>query len=198
MQEMQVWPLGREDPLQEAMATHSTTLTWKIPSTGEPGKSQWDWAIVPGVAKSQTWLSNWACTTLEMPFLLFSSFSPPFKTHFILQGSGTRFSSCFSLWASLPMLTHGMQLPYSFGPCLHCLRPYLELLFYPSHHFLTCCLLLQTRLWLPEGQRWNVSSFLCIFHNLTLQCNIHSLSTCQILCSSLGKLSQLNNQEVLA
>ena len=128
----------------------------------------------------------------------FSSFSPPFKTHFILQGSVTGFSSCFSLWASLPMLTHSMQLPYSFGPCLPCLRPYLELLFYPSHHFLTCCLLLPTRLWLPEGQRWNVSSFLCIFHNLTLQCNRHSVSTCQILCSSLGKLSQLNNQDVLA
>ena len=36
MQEMQVWPLGWEDPLEEEMTTHSSVLSWKIPWTGEP------------------------------------------------------------------------------------------------------------------------------------------------------------------
>ena len=46
MREIQVRSLGREDPLENAMATHSSTLTWKIPLTEEPGRLQsihpWD------------------------------------------------------------------------------------------------------------------------------------------------------------
>ena len=37
MREMQVWSMGREDPLEEEMATHSSILTWKISWTEEPG-----------------------------------------------------------------------------------------------------------------------------------------------------------------
>ena len=37
---MQVVSLGREDPLEEEMAAHSSTLTWKIPWTEEPGGLQ--------------------------------------------------------------------------------------------------------------------------------------------------------------
>ena len=40
MQETQVLPLGQEDPLEKEMATHSSTLTWKIPWTEEPGRLQ--------------------------------------------------------------------------------------------------------------------------------------------------------------
>ena len=32
-----VQSLGGEDPLEEEMATHSSTLAWKIPWTEEPG-----------------------------------------------------------------------------------------------------------------------------------------------------------------
>ena len=32
--------LGREDPLEKEMATHSGTLAWKIPWTEEPGRLQ--------------------------------------------------------------------------------------------------------------------------------------------------------------
>ena len=39
-QEMQVHPLGREDPLEKEMAPHSSTLAWKIPWTEEPGRLQ--------------------------------------------------------------------------------------------------------------------------------------------------------------
>ena len=37
MLETQVQFLGREDPLEKEMATHSSTLAWKIPWTEEPG-----------------------------------------------------------------------------------------------------------------------------------------------------------------
>ena len=40
MQEMQVQSLGRDDPLEKEMATHSRTLAWKIPWTEEPGRLQ--------------------------------------------------------------------------------------------------------------------------------------------------------------
>ena len=32
--------LGQEDPLEKEMATHSSTLAWKIPWTEEPGRLQ--------------------------------------------------------------------------------------------------------------------------------------------------------------
>ena len=40
MQETQVQFLGREDPLEKEMATHSSILTWRIPWTEEPGRLQ--------------------------------------------------------------------------------------------------------------------------------------------------------------
>ena len=42
LQEMQVRSLGREDPLEEEIATHSSILAWRIP-----------WTEEFGVAKSQ-------------------------------------------------------------------------------------------------------------------------------------------------
>ena len=51
MWETQVRSLGWEDPLEKEMATHSSTLVWKIPRMEEPGG-------VHGVAKSQTQQSN--------------------------------------------------------------------------------------------------------------------------------------------
>ena len=40
MRETQVRSLGREDPLEKEMATHSSTLAWKIPWTEEPVRLQ--------------------------------------------------------------------------------------------------------------------------------------------------------------
>ena len=40
MWETQVRSLGWEDPLEKEMATHSSTLAWKIPWTEEPGRLQ--------------------------------------------------------------------------------------------------------------------------------------------------------------
>ena len=40
MQETQVQSLGREDPLEKEMATHSSILASRIPWTVEPGRLQ--------------------------------------------------------------------------------------------------------------------------------------------------------------
>ena len=37
MWETPVRSLGQEDPLEEGMAAHSSTLAWRIPQTEEPG-----------------------------------------------------------------------------------------------------------------------------------------------------------------
>ena len=54
---------GWEDPLEEEMAPHSTTLAWKNPMD----RGAW-WATVHGVAESQTCLSydhTVHCNTVE-------------------------------------------------------------------------------------------------------------------------------------
>ena len=40
MWETQVGSLGREDPLEKGMATHSCILAWRIPQTEKPGGLQ--------------------------------------------------------------------------------------------------------------------------------------------------------------
>ena len=54
MWEIWVRFLGWEDPLEKEMATHSSTLAWKIPWTEEPGRLH----IVHGVSKSWIRLSD--------------------------------------------------------------------------------------------------------------------------------------------
>ena len=49
MWETWVRSLGREDPLEESMATLSSILSWKIPMD----RGAW-WAIIYEVTKSQT------------------------------------------------------------------------------------------------------------------------------------------------
>ena len=53
MQENRVQSLGQEDPPEKEMATHSSILAWRIPSTGEPGGLQ-----PMGPQKSWTRLSD--------------------------------------------------------------------------------------------------------------------------------------------
>ena len=40
MRETGVQSLGGEDPLEKEMATHSSTLAWKIPWMEDPGRPQ--------------------------------------------------------------------------------------------------------------------------------------------------------------
>ena len=62
MQETWVQSLGQEDPLEKEMATHSSTLAWKIPWTEKLGR------LVHGIAKSRTQLSYF--TELANPLIL--------------------------------------------------------------------------------------------------------------------------------
>ena len=55
MQERQVWALGREDPLEKEMATHSSMLACRISWTEEPGGL---WSM-----GSQRVGHNWATST---------------------------------------------------------------------------------------------------------------------------------------
>ena len=57
MWETRVQSLGWEDPLEKEMATHSSTLAWKIPWSEEPNRLQ-----SMGVTKSQTGLSDFTFT----------------------------------------------------------------------------------------------------------------------------------------
>ena len=52
-QETWVWSLGWEDPLEAGMETHSSILTWRIPTDS----GAWQ-ATEHGVTNSQTWLSD--------------------------------------------------------------------------------------------------------------------------------------------
>ena len=45
-----IWSLGWEDPLEKGKATYSCILAWRIPNSIH--------CMVHGIAKSQTWLSN--------------------------------------------------------------------------------------------------------------------------------------------
>ena len=53
MEETCIRSLGWEDPLEESMATHSSTLAWRIPM----GRGAW-LATIQGLTKSQTRLSS--------------------------------------------------------------------------------------------------------------------------------------------
>ena len=61
MQEIWVWSLVQEDPLEKEMAVHSSILAWEIPWTKEPGGLQsWclkesDMTEVLNVCGNNTW-----------------------------------------------------------------------------------------------------------------------------------------------
>ena len=90
VQETRVWSLGWEDPLEKEMATHSSTLAWKIPWTEEPGRLQsmgsWrvghNWVTSLSLGGGAPAKSLQSCLTLCNP----SDCSPPgFSVHGILQ-----------------------------------------------------------------------------------------------------------------
>ena len=53
-----VWSLGREGPLEEGLATHSSILAWRIPWTEEPGGLQ---SMGSQSWTRLKWLSTYAC-----------------------------------------------------------------------------------------------------------------------------------------
>ena len=89
MQETLVRFLGREDPLEEGMATHSSILAWRIPMD----RGAWP-AAVHGVAESWTWLSDSAqhksLQTVQFHFLWLSNI--PFEKYLKKQESSRKTS----------------------------------------------------------------------------------------------------------
>ena len=71
MQESRVRSLGQEDPLEKEIATHSSTLAWRIPWREEPGRLQ--------SMGSQRVGHDWA-TSLHFTSLHFFTPEPPGKT----------------------------------------------------------------------------------------------------------------------
>ena len=65
IRETQLWSLSREDPLEKAMATHSSVLAWKIPWTEEPGRLQ-------SMGPQRVW-HDWA-TSLHFTLLHFKCY----------------------------------------------------------------------------------------------------------------------------
>ena len=76
-QEMQIWSLGGEDPLQKEMATHCSILVWKIPWTEETG------GLVCEVAESDPteWLSTQ--TQYFIYILIYPMFPDEFNFFFL-------------------------------------------------------------------------------------------------------------------
>ena len=57
MQDMRIWSLHQEDPLEKKMATHSSVLAWEIPWTEEPGGLQ-----SMELQRVETGLTTWTAT----------------------------------------------------------------------------------------------------------------------------------------
>ena len=80
---MRVWSPGREDPLEEETATHSSLLAWK--NSTDRGTS---WTTVHRVPKSEAWQSTHTCTiyrTLSYYFTINTTHTNPTQWVMILQ-----------------------------------------------------------------------------------------------------------------
>ena len=56
---MQVGSLGREDPVEEEMATYSSILAWRIPWTEEPDRLQSMESKKSGIGLSENTTNKW-------------------------------------------------------------------------------------------------------------------------------------------
>ena len=92
MQKTQARPLGREDPPETGMATHSSILAWKIPRAEEPGGLQLMESLRVG--------HNWVITTFTIQMSLMPSI---FKFLFLSW-------NLFTVQECVPFPTAGMML----------------------------------------------------------------------------------------
>ena len=90
IQEMRLWSLGQEDPLEEGMAAHSSILTWRIPWTEEPGRRQ--------SMGSQRLRRNWVTNTFTLGWM--NSVTKPSLLPFYVKYSGL-FSNWYTRLSSL-------------------------------------------------------------------------------------------------
>ena len=80
MQETWVRSLGREDPLEEGMGTHSSTLACRIPWTEEPGRLQ------STRSQNRTQLKQLSTSTAQHTFLLFVALHVYLLVYFLRHG----------------------------------------------------------------------------------------------------------------
>ena len=76
-QEIQVWFLGQEDPLEKGKTTHSSILAWRSP-----------WPVFYGVAQSQTRLKRLSSSSSKL------GKEPAFALSMVLRGSPTGLWTC--------------------------------------------------------------------------------------------------------
>ena len=122
IQEMQVWSLGWEDPLEEEMVTHYSILAWKVPWTEElVGHSPW-------ACKSWKWLSVHARTKTNMETMSIIKYSVQFSS--VAQSCPTL---CHPMNRSTPGLPVHHQLPEFTQTHIHQVSDAIQ----PSHPLLS-------------------------------------------------------------
>ena len=128
IQEIQVWSMGWEDPLEEKMASHSSILDWKIPWVEEPGG-------LPSMGHKELDMTELLSTQAQIMFLVDWAFLEQTKLAFhkliflssclLLWYSPTKISlDCFSdltsnytstkclCWVTLDKIQSSLTLPY--------------------------------------------------------------------------------------
>ena len=135
MRETGVWSLGWEDPLEKEMATHSSTLAWRIPWREEPGR-----LLVHGVAKSRTRLGDFTFTFHFLYILSYGHFNDniifsnlsisyikPIHVFISINWINFLLFYYFSWWNTLDsniFVHHELQMVYNFKNKGHLLFPW--------------------------------------------------------------------------
>ena len=119
-QDTQVWFLGQEDPLEMGLATHSSTLDWRIPWTEEPSmgsrRVRLDEATNTFTFYFQ-WSSIWSFYLQY--FILLTSHTLKPTCHFFLE----EWRSSLMLWSFKIFITwsqhgfHYLWFHYNLSPC---------------------------------------------------------------------------------
>ena len=97
IRETRVQALGWEDPLEKEMATHSSTLSWKIPWTEEPGRLQSTGWSPHGVAESDA--TVWLHCHFLSPIMATGGATEPEQLGFHSAGLGERADRAPWAWA---------------------------------------------------------------------------------------------------
>ena len=91
MQETRVQSLGREDPPEKEMATHSSTRAWRIPWTEEPGRLQSTGSLRVGHDWATSLSFSLQCNGLQSLLVAFMSCC------FVGRGGGDQMLTCWPL-----------------------------------------------------------------------------------------------------
>ena len=113
MQATQVWSLGREDPLQKEIATHSSILVWEIPWTEKFGGIQ-----SMGLQRVR---HDWATNIFHLYYFLDSTYKwyyIVFIFFWFISPSIRSISCCWKWQCFIPF--YGLYMPYPLKPVVCC------------------------------------------------------------------------------